>query len=279
MSIYYALSLLFVATGLAMSGELSAQEKEGSSPMSVNKEADPLSAYPQTGPFASNVDWHKGVGENEVRMSWFLRGDPGIALVCTANPTTYKVVTAREVYAHATQSETTRKLSDAQAGTLGNLIKQLPPSAKQPELKNLIIVTISKKGKATTYLYDRLDMPRDIVRLYDVTGAYVDSEVKTVTLTYEECLAIATKKAEELSTEKSPVKIWEEKTTEKEFGWVFYPETKAFLETKDKMKRAPGISPILVNKFDSTCEIAPSSVKFETFLADFEAKFLKKNKQ
>ena len=100
-----------------------------------------------------------------------------------------------------------------------------------------------------------------------------------VTLTYEECLAIATKKAEELSTEKSPVKIWEEKTTEKAFGWVFYPETKAFLETKDKMKRVPGISPILVNKFDSTCEIAPSSVKFETFLADFEAKFLEKNKQ
>ena len=173
MSIYYAISLLFVATGLAMCGELSAQEKEGSSPMSVNQEADPLSAYPQTEAFASNLDWHKKVGENEVRMSWFLHGSPGVAMVCTANPTTSKVVTAREVYDHATQSEMTRKLSDAQAGTLGNLIKQLPPSAKQPELENLIVVSILKKGLATTYLYDRLDMPREIVRLYDVTGAYV----------------------------------------------------------------------------------------------------------
>ena len=173
MSIFCSISLLFVATGLAMCVGLPAQEKEGSAPMSVNQEADPLSAYLQTEAFASNLDWHKGVGENEVRMSWFLQGNPGVAMVCTANPTTYKVVTARKVYERATQSEMTRKLSDAQAGTLGNLIKQLPPSAKQPELENLILVTILKKGLATTYLYDRMDMPQDIVRLYDVTGAYV----------------------------------------------------------------------------------------------------------
>ena len=176
MSIYYAISLMFVAIGLAMSGELSAQEMEGSSPMSVDQEADPLSAYPQTEAFATNNDWHKAVGENEVRMSWFLNGSPTIAMVCTANPTKYKVVTARKVHEWATQSEMTRKLSDAQAGTLGNLIKHLPPSAEQPELENLIAVTILQKGQATTYLYDRLDMPRDIVRLYDITGAYINTE-------------------------------------------------------------------------------------------------------
>ena len=175
MSVYCMVSLLFVATGLAMCGELSAQAKEGSSPISVNRDADPLSTYPQTEAFASNVDWHIGVGEHEVRMSWFLHGSPGVAMVCTANPITSRVVTAREVYEHATQSEMTRKLSDAQAATLGNLIKQLPPSAKQPKLENLIVVTILKKGLATTYLYDRLDMPQEIVRLYDVTGAYVDT--------------------------------------------------------------------------------------------------------
>ena len=118
-----------------------------------------------------------------------------------------------------------------------------------------------------------------LILILTVPGCFSGKEVKMVTLTYEECLAIATKKAEELSTVKSPVEIWEEKTTEKEFGWVFYPETKAFLETKDRMKRVPGISPILVNKFDSSCEIAPSSVKFETFLAEFESKFLAKDKQ
>ena len=110
-------------------------------------------------------------------MSWFLHGESGCAMVCTANPTTSKVVTAREVYEHATQSKLTRKLRRAQALTLRKLVEKLPPSAKQPELKNLILVSISKKGQTKTYLYDRLDMPRDIVRLYDVTGAYVLTEV------------------------------------------------------------------------------------------------------
>ena len=115
--------------------------------------------------------------------------------------------------------------------------------------------------------------------LFTTAPGCSSDEAKIEMLTYEECLAIATKKAEELSTVKSPVEIWKEKSTEKEFGWVFYPETKAFLETRDEMKRAPGISPILVNKFDSSCEIAPASVGFEIFLADFESKFHDQPKQ
>src|SRR5262245_14198883 len=139
-------------------------------------DADPLSTYPRSDALAANLAWHKQVGENAIRMSWFLRGDPGIAMVCTADLSSYKVTTSREVYNHASQSTKTREVSHAQVMTLGELAKSLPASAKTPELKNLLLVSVSEKGKVKTFLYDRSAPPRDIIRLYDLTGAYLGKE-------------------------------------------------------------------------------------------------------
>jgi hypothetical protein len=139
-------------------------------------DADALSAFPHSEAFAANVAWHKQFRENEIRMSWFLRGEPGITIVCTAELSKSKVTTSREVYDNASQSRKTRELSDAQVLTLRKLAKNLPPSAKAPELKYLVLVSVSEKGKAKTYLYNRLDLPRDIIRLYDLTGAYLDTD-------------------------------------------------------------------------------------------------------
>lgn len=136
---------------------------------------DPLSQYPQSEAFAENVAWHKQVGEKEVRMSWFLRGEPSIAMVCTAHLSKYEVTTSREVHDHASQGAETRKLSHSQILTLRKLVKSLPPSPVVPELKNLILVSVSGKEQAKTHLYNRIDLPRDIIRLYDVTGAYVET--------------------------------------------------------------------------------------------------------
>jgi len=60
--------------------------------------------------------------------------------------------------------------------TLSKLVKSLPSSAKTPELKNLILVSVVEKGQAKTYSYNRLDPPRGIIRLYDLTGAYLDTD-------------------------------------------------------------------------------------------------------
>jgi hypothetical protein len=97
-------------------------------------------------------------------------------MVCTADLSAYKVTTSREVYNHASQSNKTRELSHAQVLTLTKLVKSLPPSAKTPEPKNLILVSVIEKGQSKTYLYNRLDPPRDIIRLYDLTGAYLDTD-------------------------------------------------------------------------------------------------------
>lgn len=142
----------------------------------IKAEGDPLAAYAQSDAFTHNLTWHRQVGENEIRTSWFLRGEPGIAMVCTADLSASKVTTSREVYNHASQSTKTRELSHAQVLTLRKLIEELPPSAKAPEFKHLVLVSVVENGTAKTSLYDRLSLPRNIVRVYDLTGAYVVTE-------------------------------------------------------------------------------------------------------
>jgi RNA polymerase sigma factor (sigma-70 family) len=135
---------------------------------------DPLGAYPPSDAFKANVAWHRKVRPNEIRLSWFLDGNPKVAMVCTADLTGCQVTTSREVHDWASQATETRKLSHAQVTTLGKLIKRLPLSSKAPDLKNLILVSTSEDGQPRTCLYDRLNPPRDVIRLYDLTGARLD---------------------------------------------------------------------------------------------------------
>jgi hypothetical protein len=139
------------------------------------EEANPLDAYPKSDALAANLAWHKQTAENEIWTSWFLHGKPGIAMICTANLNTYQVMTSREVYNHASQSTKTRELSHAQALTLAKLVKNLPASAKAPELENLLLVSIRDNDKVKTFRYDRSNLPPEIVRLFDLTGAYLDT--------------------------------------------------------------------------------------------------------
>jgi hypothetical protein len=140
------------------------------------QDTDLLNAYPRSDAFADNVAWHKKVGEHEIRMSWFLGGQANVAMICTADLAAYKVTASREVHDHASQSTKTRDLSDAQVLTLSKLVKDLPPSAKTPEFKNLLLVSVFESGRVKTNLYNRLNPPRDIIRLHDVTGAYLATD-------------------------------------------------------------------------------------------------------
>jgi hypothetical protein len=168
--------LLFAVVGpvAVMSAPMPQETKKA--PDAAKEDADPLNTYPRSEAFAANVAWQKNVGENEIRMSWFPDGRSNVAMRCTADLSNSKVVTSREVHDWATQSTRARELSDAQVATLRKLVKDLPQSAKAPDLKDLILVSVSENGKARTYLYNRLDLPRDIIRLYDLTGAYVDTD-------------------------------------------------------------------------------------------------------
>jgi|GEM_PF-2427041 len=89
-------------------------------------------------------------------------------------------------------------------------------------------------------------------------------------LTYKQCLKMATKKLNGVSENDPNYMIWEEKTLSKSYGWIFFPATKQFIAKEDMMHNVPGIMPIVVNKIDSTCIMAPSSISFENFLSDYE---------
>ena len=124
-------------------------------------DADPLSTYPRSDALRQPCLAQAGRRKRDPHVV-VPRGDPGIAMVCTADLSSDKVTTSREVYDHASQSTKTRELSHAQVMTLGELAKSLPVSAKTPELKNLLLVSVSEKGKVKTFLYDRSAPPRDI---------------------------------------------------------------------------------------------------------------------
>ena len=160
----FALLLLALTGPIAISTAQPLQE-----PGKSAGEADLLDAYPRSDAFAANVAWHKQVGKNEILMSWFLDGNPRIAMICTADLSTSKVMSYRDVYDWAIQASETHELRHPQLLTLRKLVKNLPPSAKTPELKNLLLVSVVEKGQAKTYVYNRLALPQNVIRLCDIT--------------------------------------------------------------------------------------------------------------
>ena len=91
-------------------------------------------------------------------------------------------------------------------------------------------------------------------------------------LIYKEGLKLATEKLNIVSQNSPEYVIWEDKTVIKEYGWIFRPESKKFIANGYRGARVPGIGLILVNKFDSTCVMMPSSVSPTIFIQDYEKK-------
>lgn len=184
-------------------------------------ENDPLATYPQSAAFAHHLDWHTQVREYEIRTSWFLNGSPGVAMVCTADLSASKVTTSREVYEHASHSTKTRELSHAQVLTLRKLIGELPPLAEAPEFKNLLLVSVVENGKVKTRLYNRLKLPRKIVRLYDLTGAYVVAEdPHEPDLSEEEATRVLLRHAKARIDGTQPPASWPKKIRRVGSAWV-----------------------------------------------------------
>lgn len=54
--------------------------------------------------------------------------------------------------------------------------------------------------------------------------------------------------------------LMEEKTVEREFGWVFFYTTKKFLRTKDPNHVKPGNAPLVVERADGRTEYLGTSI-------------------
>jgi hypothetical protein len=64
--------------------------------------------------------------------------------------------------------------------------------------------------------------------------------------------------------------ILEDKTVEKEFGWVFFYTTKKYFETKDKKYLMPGNSPLVVNRKDGSTTFLSTSVPPPKAIEEYE---------
>jgi hypothetical protein len=137
-----------------------------------------LEALSESPAFRANLDWHRAGEAKELRTSWFLRGQPNIAMLCAADLSKYEVMTVREVHNWAHQSHKTRKLSHAQVMTLTKLCKALPQSIRPKQVNHIVIVSVGAGKDRKLHVYDRRALPAQIVRLYDLTGAYIATEAE-----------------------------------------------------------------------------------------------------
>jgi hypothetical protein len=105
---------------------------------------------------------------------------------------------------------------------------------------------------------------------------FVEKKDSTM-LTYEQCLQMARMKLNEIAVNHPNYIIWEEKTIPKYYGWIFILTTNEYLKTGNRKSLVPGMSPIIVNKIDSTSFMVPSYRPLQFFVDEYERQLESKN--
>jgi hypothetical protein len=96
-------------------------------------------------------------------------------------------------------------------------------------------------------------------------------------ITRVRALEIARKAVSESKPEVEFV-ILEDKTAEKEFGWVFFYTTKKYLETKDPRTLIPGSAPLVVERAGGRTHHLDSSLGPDKAIEEFEKRWRKDRK-
>jgi hypothetical protein len=97
-------------------------------------------------------------------------------------------------------------------------------------------------------------------------------------LTKTEALEIVSKRLQQMSTPADPFVVVEKNTIEKPFGWVFFYNSKKFVETGESRYRLAGNGPVIVNKHNSSVEFFGSSKPPLETVAEYEQKLAGGNK-
>jgi hypothetical protein len=64
--------------------------------------------------------------------------------------------------------------------------------------------------------------------------------------------------------------LQEDRTVEKDFGWVFFPIARRYLETKNRGDLVPGIGPIAVDRTSGAATFLPTSVSPSFAIEEYE---------
>ena len=73
-----------------------------------------------------------------------------------------------------------------------------------------------------------------------------------------------------METPELPFAIVESATLEKSFGWVFFYNSKRFIETKDFIFQLAGNGPIFINKFTGEVTISGTNMALRTLIDEYE---------
>lgn len=64
--------------------------------------------------------------------------------------------------------------------------------------------------------------------------------------------------------------ILDSKTIERDFGWVFFYESKEYLDTREIGARMLGNAPIIVDRRDGSVHVTGSAMPVERYIAEYE---------
>lgn len=97
------------------------------------------------------------------------------------------------------------------------------------------------------------------------------------TVEQQRALDIAKKQVLDLKSRHELV-IQEEKTIERDFGWVFFVTTKKYLETKSPGDLVPGIGPLVVERDTGGSKFLSTSVPPSLAIEEYERQWRERKK-
>lgn len=136
--------------------------------------------------YRENLDWHRTGGKNEVRISWFLDNRPRLAILCSIQwlqpGQGATVINSREVHGWLKSEPDSRIIIPSKADEVRTVCERPPPSIPARRFQNILIVSVSGEADRAFYVYDRTDLPEEIVRLCEIPDAYVEAGPEGVPL-------------------------------------------------------------------------------------------------
>ena len=101
---------------------------------------------------------------------------------------------------------------------------------------------------------------------------------KNSSITYDEALATITKRIDELSQEvEEPLVIVDENLIEKPFGWVFFYNSKKFIDSGEAKYMLMGNAPFIFNRFTGEVVVTGTAYPIEKYISLYEKNLLDLN--
>lgn len=93
-------------------------------------------------------------------------------------------------------------------------------------------------------------------------------------LNKSEAESLVNNKLRQMETPEFPFAVVEDATLEKHFGWIFFYNTKRYIETKEIIYHLAGNAPIFVNKVTGTLTSIGTNKPLRVQIEEFERDYI-----